>query len=436
MKLSQFDTKVSAFLMATVLFTAHFAVAADSTQSVADKKRPASKASTLSKPSQQSLQKGGFSDGGGNVVKGDLFDFYENKGSTESSVDKFIALEPRAAEVLAYLNSQIPAVRYADSGGFSDILKNELGKKDVIIEKKAITSKACLNSSLVSTSSQSVAACQDHLELRVNPSELNSIQTANGRAGLIVHELLLAWAQANFDLEKDILEKKVRQMNREIFNSFSQKIDLANSLGEIFNVKAYNPDRFAKAKALNSLRISTYKSFCAKPSTGLSSAWNAYLQDDFFAQDIPGSIEGIRNISDVVKSGESLESVQESVASVCENYTIDNTPIRAADMDLIPDACVRHLNSAAEGIIRIQKLKNSDELSEGEKDSLLYGAMSVVKMSANTCAGIRGIQLEKKLFMTVEKGHRMMQETRMEAFVYVRHALKRAGYSVSFMNDF
>ncbi|MGZ3775865.1 MAG: hypothetical protein ACXVCY_18900 [Pseudobdellovibrionaceae bacterium] len=194
---------------------------------------------------------GGSSDGGGNSVGRTLFDFYENQGTVELSVAELISLEPAIRKILITLNGAIPAVDTMSSGGFGDILEKSLGTKKIYLESKKINSSDCVNQSMVSTEQQQVVACQSNIEVRFNIKWLETASIQN-RAGLVLHEMLLAWARGLKKLDpKNVLEQKVRIVNREIFQGNLQSNILSDLLEKYFEIKVFTPEKIENIKKVS-----------------------------------------------------------------------------------------------------------------------------------------------------------------------------------------
>ncbi|QLY25773.1 hypothetical protein [Bdellovibrio sp. KM01] len=188
---------------------------------------------------------GGSSDGGGNSVGPTLFDFYENQGTIEITVNELISLEPLAQKNLASLDNAIPAVDNIFSGGLGGIIAKSLAEKKIYLESKQITSDACINQSMVGAGSQKVVACQSDLEVRFDVKWLRNAKPRD-RAGLIIHEMLLAWARTRLNDPKDILEQKVRIVNRMIFDGNINR----DILNKYFGARSYTRSQVQRASEI------------------------------------------------------------------------------------------------------------------------------------------------------------------------------------------
>lgn len=131
---------------------------------------------------REGVPSGGIAGGGGNAVNGRLFDFYENNGTVE------IQLE----EQPFYTSDVLPEIRriQKDIPEFADFLKQAMQLKRWFIESKPIKGEGCLNPSMIQAE-QKIVACQDRHQVRLSKKELTAMSSLN-RAGLIIHELLLA----------------------------------------------------------------------------------------------------------------------------------------------------------------------------------------------------------------------------------------------------
>ncbi|MDG0814907.1 hypothetical protein [Bdellovibrio svalbardensis] len=461
MKLSQFGTKIFALATFTLLAANSFAVAGESLnpsqevlafkarlkQIYEDKNRPVPKDSTAELSiktnkkikfpvSNAAVKMGGVSDGGGNAVGSTLFDFYENAGSLEITLEQLLNLEPKAKQMVELLNQQVPAVDHVESGGLGEILKNSLNGKKIYLESKPISSEACKNQSLVSTDQQIVAACQSDKELRLDVNWLQSA-SANNRAGLINHELILAWARKKSASDaKDVLEQKVRELNRECFVAHSSGDQMPDAVSRIFSVRAFSAKRFKIAAGLPARVKAATVAFCNNPTTDINSAFQDVWNDDFLTSEariVPGNLQSMKEVSMAALLGEDKSIVAKSQADLCKYYNIDNTPIHEPRMDIIPDGCVNHLQKS----IDMTASYYTAEFKDITADNLMYfraSAKDVIESSALLCKGLRGNQLQKQWFMTKEKGYAMMDETYGEAINFVRYVLKKKKINYSFFD--
>ena len=185
---------------------------------------------------------GGVRDGGGNIVHRELFDFYESKGTKDITVADLERLVPLTNTVLEYLNLQVPAVGNPSGSALGNVLRSELSKKRIVLDVKPINSSACINQSMVGTAAQVSAACQNDLEVRFHLQSLIDIRDDYNRAGLIIHEMTLAWMrERNSSLDKDNLEAKVRQLVVLFFaKNLPKDSDFAGVVSKITSLKSYN----------------------------------------------------------------------------------------------------------------------------------------------------------------------------------------------------
>jgi hypothetical protein len=233
---------LTTFLLVLAINT--FALAEES-KVPSPKQGPSSKSLT-----GKSVQMGGFSDGGGNAVGATLFDFYENAGTQEISIAELLNREPLAKKMILALDKEVPAVGNLKSEGFGTKLLTSVQSKKIFLERKDITSIGCQNQSMVAISNQMIAACQSDTEIRFNAEWLNSANSKN-RAGLIMHELILAWAR-NMGGSKGNTEASVRELNRLLFTVDTSQY--AQAVNEVFNINAFSLLDFAGTK--NKVKIS------------------------------------------------------------------------------------------------------------------------------------------------------------------------------------
>lgn len=198
---------------------------------------------------------GGSTDGGGgNGVGHQFFDFWEVNGSIELSIKELIELEPEAKKIISDLDEQIPSVDVKlDAGAFGQTLMQSLGKKTIYLETKSLTSSGCVNRSLVGTQKQVIWACQDDLQVRFNLPLVRDPQVSSfQRAGLIIHELLLAWARGdNYrernSEEKAIMEEKIRILNQRIFGLSQPNEDLSVLIKNLFGARVLNKKNYLES---------------------------------------------------------------------------------------------------------------------------------------------------------------------------------------------
>ncbi|QDK36117.1 hypothetical protein [Bdellovibrio sp. NC01] len=457
MRLSQFGTKLFAVTAASFISLNSFAVG--NLNSTSDdfhsrlkelmdaKKRPELSISTdsqrlpfnrkghiLKKDQQIEVQKmGGVSDGGGNAVGATLFDFYENEGSNEITIDQLLYLEPQANNILKFLNSEVPAVRNVDSGGFGDLLKNAVKGKHIFLEAKAISSEACKNQSMVASDQQTVVACQSDSEIRFDLNWLKSTDAKN-RSGLITHELILGWARGTAgNLDKKEMEEKVRELNRAVFSPRQDENTMPDNIKRLFSENAFNKSRFRIAQGMK-IRIGmAMANFCKDATTDINSAFADVWNDEFLMKTVsvlPATIISMRDVSLAARAGN--KDAGPAQAKLCELYNLDQSEIRPPRMDVIPQNCIRNLNDAVTLAVQTTAATKEDTAMNS-----FFKAQSktILLSSANLCKGLRAIELEKKWFMTNEKATAAMDETYKESINYTRYYLKQNGITIQFHID-
>lgn len=457
MRLSQFGTKLFALTAASFISLNSFAVG--NLNSTSDdfhsrlkelmdaKKRPELSISTesqklpfnrkghiLKKDQQIEVQKmGGVSDGGGNAVGATLFDFYENQGSYEITIDQLLYLEPQAGNIIKLLNSEVPALNYVNSGGFGALLKEAVKNKHIYLEAKAISSEACKNQSMVAADEQTVVACQSDTEIRFDLNWLKSTDATN-RAGLITHEMLLGWARSKHgDLDKKELEQKVRELNRAIFSPRQDENTMPDNVKNIFAEKAFNKTRFRIASGINVRIGMAMANFCKDARTNINAEFADVWNDEFLMKTVsvlPATIISMRDVSLAARAGNI--DARPAQAKLCELYNLDQSEIRPPRMDVIPQNCIRNLNEAVTLAVQTKATTKEDTAMNG-----FFAAQSktILLSSANLCKGLRAIELEKKWFMTTEKAMAAMDETYKESINYTRYYLKQNGITIQFHID-
>lgn len=451
MKLSQIGSRLQKLMMVTVLSVGHFAVAAEHLnvrqvegdfnqqlkQIYADKNRPFPGSLTkpvlssgLSKNKKLEIPKsfkgprdevkmGGVSDGGGNAVGSTLFDFYENEGSLKISIQEMISLEPKTKQILNYLNRKVPAVGSSHIGsGYGDELVDHLKNKSIYLESKGISSEGCKNQSLVSAGGQAVVACQSDSELRLSVQWLQATD-ANNRAGLFLHELILAWARSEFEHDDKVkLEQKVRELNRQIFSSLSNDMDIAQFIEDTFGIQTWNPKAMADLKALPEAVYKATVAFCANPQGNPVESFGQFISKYDIA-DMP-TLRPLQSVWVDLVMGRDTEEILKAKADLCEDYVIDSTPIQEQKSRL-PKKCMASLDTAVEDLLKFQNGNVADDVSSVESKKVLFAkTISVTKVAANSCAIIAKDESKKTYF---------------EAISYVRRGLYQKGMTISFMRN-
>ncbi|MGE0631815.1 MAG: hypothetical protein AB7O96_05380 [Pseudobdellovibrionaceae bacterium] len=183
--------------------------------------------------SQPNKREGGITDGGGNATSdGDLFDFYENKGTVPLVFSNFESFKNKVAPLLLQLEKSIP--------GLGEKLGSYLSSKKWYLEPKPLSNKKCENVSFlqIETAEKAneatnerkkiVVACQDEFEVRIYTSWFTERKDGDqallqlNQAGLITHELLVGFLMdlGFYSPElKDGAERSVRVLNRELYTA-------------------------------------------------------------------------------------------------------------------------------------------------------------------------------------------------------------------------
>lgn len=161
---------------------------------------------------------GPISDGGGNAVGTELFDFYENTDANVVSIKEIISQNTTLSLNLSKLNVEYPGI-------VDMLIKDGVKDKKWIFDKKEINFNSdCKNATLVFTAEQKAVACQNKFEVRISKNWTKSTNETNV-AGLILHELYLGYImkqEPTMDVKtRDYL---VRMLNRATFESDYQTI--------------------------------------------------------------------------------------------------------------------------------------------------------------------------------------------------------------------
>lgn len=386
--------------------------------------------------SETAIKMGGVSDGGGNAVGDTLFDFYENIGSLEITVDQLLQLEPKAQKMIEWLNSQVPAINYPKSGGLGDLLKKSLSSKKIYLESKEISSEACVNHSMLATDKQTIVACQSDSELRIVIKWMLNVNEIN-RAGLINHELILAWARRISTDSKEEVEQKVRELNRKCFSADGKESQLAMAVSQIFNVKAYNKQRFHVANNLASRVKIALADFCENPMINITSQFEDVWDDEFLMNglDVPSNLKAMKEVSEASRRGIDMDSAISKQHAICTNYYIDHTPIREPNLSVLPRECLNSLESAVEGTARYLTLAPTKTVNADDIKYVLKSSLIKAKSTFLLCQSLRKNELENRLFMSQEKPLTLFEETYAEALHYFRYKLKQRGLHIVFSEN-
>jgi hypothetical protein len=180
--------------------------------------------------------------GGGNSVNGQLFDFYENEGTTVLKVKEHAVYKDYIAPIFKKLEDRLPKI--------TAYLNESLKTKQWYLEPKEIAADDCVNSSMIKAEKK-ILACQSQFEVRIDSHWFADMLNKNPRqaAALIVHELLVAkMLEANDANPGYIKEESVRYLNR-LF--FSGTLPNAADLRDILNARNFKYfDTAADAAAL------------------------------------------------------------------------------------------------------------------------------------------------------------------------------------------
>lgn len=387
------------------------------------------------KPLEKSIKMGGVSDGGGNAVQGTLFDFFENQGSLEITLDELLALEPFAVETLQRLALEVPSIRHAQGPNFGKELKESLKNKTIYLEEKDITSEECMNSSMVGTSEQYIAACQSNKELRVSVKYLlqkgKSPEEAKlNRAGLFVHELVLGWARSNSSEEKKKeVEYSVRDLTRDIFAGKP----VAQSIIKNFRTRAYSQERKSAVFALREKMDQTLAQFCVNPTSIDFKEFDEAINDKFLYQEIEPNDQNFLHAAIGAKGNvNALNELQKG--SICEDHLIDNTPLRQPNFNFMTKDCTKEVEDAARRTAAYISSPPAG-LNPDENKSIIRSYLTLPKIISLSCSISTGVQLQKQLFMSQERYEKIKKDAANEAMMYFRYLMRQQGHDVKFVES-
>ncbi len=305
---------------------------------------------------------GGSSDGGGNAVGKTFFDFYENEGSIPITLDEFIALEPLAIKMIDFLNQQVPAMGYLESGGFGTEIKEALAFKKIYIVTKEIRTKSCLNKSMFSTDQQAIVACQSDRKLHIDLDHEWLEMDAVGRAGLINHELILAWARRNAKQQtKETMEEHVRELINISFAALSgssPREPISNTVSRLFGVRTFSPKNYAIALSLKEKMKIALDGFCQKIDYDVTSLFNDLWENEFLMTDkklVPEFLIRMKKISESARSGIDRNSLVPDQEQLCWRYRLDKTPVHQPKLKALPAVCLDRIASVANTTVNVGK---------------------------------------------------------------------------------
>jgi hypothetical protein len=189
---------------------------------------------------------GGISDGGGNAVGAQLFDFYENEGSYVLKTKEVIRWNSELATLFLRANYFLPNFNGTKTGLGSQLLSS-LKSKKWILETKPLTQRSCINDSSIQNTDQQIVGCQNFYEIRISADWLLRQANSKNQAGLIFHEVLLAWVTSlNQNQSKAESEFKVRELNRLINTRISPE-EFSSEFNKLFsNLNFENGNDFRK----------------------------------------------------------------------------------------------------------------------------------------------------------------------------------------------
>ncbi len=292
------------------------------------------------------LRTGGSSDGGGNSVGSQLFDFYEAEGSVEVTLEELFEIEPSLIIIRSHLEQIVTSINGRHLS-FAEVLFAPIRRKRLILDTKPIWSEDCVNQSLVSTESQQVRGCQNELEVRLDLNWLAEAPAPNP-AGLIMHEIFLSWLRSlQLRDSKASLEQKVRILTRDIFTKGASQefVDTLENLTQRSSfllkqnaLKAYELDRTLKNE---------WNLFCDAPSMKLYDVLDSIGQDSSLTiarQFSAGNSYATRFLQQMpmlirLRAGEQKTSIRHIVDSNHLKSLIREQALTAAEYEILKAEC-------------------------------------------------------------------------------------------------
>ncbi len=214
---------------------------------------------------------GPISDGGGNAVGTELFDFYENKNVEIKSIKEIISENNTLSANLQKLGEQFPEL-------LKSLIEDGVGDKKWIFDHKEINPSAeCKNATLVLVEKQKPIACQNKFEIRISKNWTASTNEMNV-AGLVMHEIYLGYIMNQAPtMDAKNRDYVVRMLNRATFQSDYTAIE--NLIGTELNKRLWTKKEVENLNLIKE-HLKKYSSdYCAgKPVTADDSFNAAVLQ--------------------------------------------------------------------------------------------------------------------------------------------------------------
>ena len=170
----------------------------------------------------QWVKEGGVTDGGGNLVNGQLYDYWIKSGTQVVPLDQLLQWNPELIAMLDYIKEYSPKAPNLRYTSWYDQIINAASKQEWILDSKPIVNVNCWNLSPNVSNYQEVAACNTTHLVRIDGKKflVELVYDGLAQAGLIMHELLLSWAKDTFGvyMSKLDLEEAVREINVAVKN--------------------------------------------------------------------------------------------------------------------------------------------------------------------------------------------------------------------------
>ena len=173
--------------------------------------------------------------------------------------------------------------------------------------------------------------------------------------------------------------------------------------------------------------------FCVNPeSTNIQDIAPVLNTPDVTAEISSQSLGLVREI--IASNGNQtvISKIQQS--RKCEDARLDAIPARKANYSALTSECARHMKEVAFEDAELFLAKGVD-LDESTYRYLKGQGILAVKSVASMCSVLKGVELQKQLFMTEEKGKKLMNEAYIESLIYYREIQQAFGIDFKFSDD-
>lgn len=382
---------------------------------------------------------GGVSDGGGNAVGSQLFDFYENEGSFHFKPDQIVLWNSEVLKLIQKANKFIPRLSVSGRGLGEDILLSIKSKK-WILESKEITGASCRNESLVQTLNQKIVGCQNMFEVRLSAHWLVQEADVKNQAGLILHEAILSWLrdlEKASDSSKENLEFKVREVNRLIHADLSEE-DFQSEFSRIFpQYTVFTQKDIDFENQLPAFAAKVKVNFCQlKTTDDYVTVLNLYKENskqynlikqhfDLYLGIVRMSAryDAINKVSGQKSNVDSAKEYISKVSSYCNEQSknfeyLEKIPL---NLEMLSEQCKKNVEEAFDYYLHVSEISSAEIIDKGSSVILKKGVENAAEVSALFCSGMKGIELQRTAvwpFMTEDRGRKIMKDVENQALKY------------------